>query len=205
MERRLRLAALVLAAGAGSRFSDEAGAKLLAPIDGEPMLARVLDEVRAYAPATTVVVLGHAADRIERSLVWHDEIRVLNHAPELGLASSLQLGVDALRALPLSLDGAFVVLGDQPWLSADSMRALEIAAATVRPGDRPAIVPRYDVPGPRNPVLLLRPAWSWVEELEGDHGLAALIDRRPDAVLEVRVAGEMPDVDTRSDLHRLDR
>jgi molybdenum cofactor cytidylyltransferase len=203
VQRRLNLGVIVLAAGAGSRYSDQPGAKLLAPVEGEPMLARVLHQVRAYGPATTVVVLGSGADQVERAIGWADEVRVRNHEPERGLASSLQVGIDALRALPDPFDGVFIVLGDQPRLRTETLRALEAAAVGARPADRPAVVPRYDEPGPRNPVLLLRPAWSWVDALEGDRGLGPLITSRPDAVLEIAVGGEMPDVDTPTDLARL--
>ncbi len=201
--RRLSLGVVVLAAGAGSRFGQGPGAKLLATLDGEPLLQRVLLEVRAARPAATVVVLGHGADEIERAVAWHDEIRVRNHDPERGLASSLQIGIDALRALPEVFDGAFIVLGDQPLLRAQTMQALASAAAQAGPVDRPAVVPRYEAPGPRNPMLLLRPAWSWVDTLEGDHGLGSLIVERPGMILEVAVAGEMPDVDSLADLDRL--
>ena len=190
----------MLAAGAGSRFGDEPGGKLLAEIDGRPMLARVLERVRAYGPAITIVVLGHGAGTIERALTWGDEIRVRNHAPDLGLASSLQVGIDALRALPDATDGAFVVLGDQPWLRVEVMQALEAAATSARPADRPVVVPRYETAGPRNPVLVLRPAWSWVDELQGDQGLAPAIAAHPDQVLEIPVSGTMPDVDEPRDL-----
>lgn len=199
----LRLAALVLAAGAGSRFGGRPGAKLLAEIDGRPMLERVLTQVRAFGPAATVVVLGHGASAVEEATSWGDEIRVRNHEPDRGLASSLQVGIDALRALPDPLDGAFVVLGDQPLLRADVMLALETAAAGVSHADHPVIVPRYSVEGPRNPVLLLRPAWTWVDQLEGDHGLGRLIEERPEHVLGVPIEGHMPDVDTPDDLDRL--
>jgi molybdenum cofactor cytidylyltransferase len=204
MERRsLDLAALVLAAGAATRFGREPGGKLLADVAGEPMLARVLTEVRAYRPLATIVVLGEGAERIEQALAWQDEIRVRNHEPRRGLSSSLQVGIDALRALPQPFDGAFIVLGDQPRLQARTLQALAAAASSVRPADRPAVVPRYETGGARNPVLLLRPAWSWVDGLAGDHGLAALIAERPDQVLEVAVEGAMPDVDTPADLERL--
>ena len=203
MERRLSLAAVVLAAGAGSRYSKEPGAKLLAPIGEEPMLARVLQELRAYGPATTVVVLGSGAAGVERAIGWADEVRVRNHEPERGLASSLQVGIDALRALPDAFDGAFIVLGDQPRLRAETLHALEAAVATARAAGRSAVAPSYDEPGPRNPVLLLRPAWSWVDELEGDHGLGHLMANRPEAVFEVAVSGAMPDIDTPDDLARL--
>ena len=141
MERRLSLAAVVLAAGAATRFSDDPGAKLIAKVDGQPMLARVLGQVRAFGPAATVVVLGHGAEEVERALAWGDEIRIRNHAPERGLASSLQVGIDALRALPDAHEGAFLVLGDQPRLRADVMRRLEVAATTARPAERPVVVP----------------------------------------------------------------
>jgi molybdenum cofactor cytidylyltransferase len=204
VDRELRLAVVVLAAGAGSRFSDVLGAKLLAPLDGEPLLARVLMEVRRIAPVVTVVVLGHGAGRLEDEIGWAGELRIRNHEPERGLASSLQMGIDALRALPQDFDGAFIVLGDQPNLRAEVLRDLADAASAARPADRPVVVPRYERDeGPRNPVLLLRPAWSWVDELEGDVGLAPLIDQRPDAVLVVPVPGAMPDIDTPADLAEL--
>ena len=85
------------------------------------------------------------------------------------------------------------------------MHTLAASAATARPADRPLVVPRYQTPGPRNPVLLLRPSWSWIDELKGDHGLGTLIDERPDMVLEVAVSGAMPDVDTAEDLARAER
>lgn len=190
----------MLAAGAGSRFGHVPGAKLLAEVQGQPMLARVLAEARAFGPALTVVVLGHGAEAVEATLDWHDEIRVRNHAPERGLSSSLQVGIDVLRALPDPLDGVFIVLGDQPWLRVEVMHALEAAATTARPADRPVVLPRYDTPGPRNPALLLRPAWGWVDELHGDHGLGPVIAAHPDEVLVVPVGGEMADVDEPGDL-----
>lgn len=202
-ERRLSLAALVLAAGAGSRFGGAAGGKLLAEIDGQPMLQRILDEVRAFGPVVTVVVLGERAEDIASAIGWQHEVRVRNHEPGRGLSSSLQVGIDALRALPDAFDGAFIVLGDQPRLSAATMRALAAAAAGARAADRIVVAPRYETSSARNPILLLRPAWTWVDELEGDRGLGPLIAARPDQVLEVAVEGEMPDVDTRADLRRL--
>ncbi len=179
----------MLAAGAGSRFGGVPGTKLLTEIDGRPMLECVLDAVRTYRPTLTLVVLGEGAGAVEEAIAWRDEIRVRNHQPERGLSSSLQVGIDALRALPDAFDGAFIVLGDQPRLGAETMRTLEAAATRARPADRPTVVPRYDDPGPRNPVLLLRPAWSWVDELEGDRGLGQLIATRPDQVLEVKNRG----------------
>ena len=171
---QLRLAVVVLAAGAGSRFSPQPGAKLLADLDGRPLLAHVLVAVRAFGPAATVVVLGHGAADIERRIHWHAELRVINRTPERGLASSLQVrhpraGPPASRRLMAPSSSSATSRACAPAV----MRTLAAAAASEGPDGRPLLVPRYaDDPGPRNPVLLMRSAWAWVDELSGDRGLA---------------------------------
>lgn len=206
MERQeLKLAAVVLAAGAGTRFGSEPGGKLLADLNGRPVLNHVLAALRTTGIDETVVVLGAAATRIEAAIEWSGERRIINPHPGHGLASSLAVGLVAL-AQSDSIDGAFIVLGDQPDLRPGVMLALAEAAAAARPADRVYVVPRYaDQPGPRNPVLLLRPAWTAAASLEGDSGLAQLIEANPDQVAEVKVEGAMPDVDTTADLERLNR
>jgi molybdenum cofactor cytidylyltransferase len=201
-----RLGAIVLAAGSGSRFSSRPGEKLLAPLEGDTILGHVLRALRDFQPAVTVVVLGHGADRIVESIDWEDESIVRNERPDRGVATSLQLGIDAISSLDSGLDGAFVVLGDQPRLRASTLLALATAADRSEAGAQPIVVPRYsDDPGPRNPVLLLRPGWELAREMEGDHGLAPLIALRPDLVLDVAVPGEMPDIDRPEDLERIRR
>lgn len=177
------------------------GGKLLAPVDGRPLLSRVLDTLREYRPSATVVVLGHGADAIEAALEWSGELRVRNPAPERGIASSLAVGFEALARFAVEAESAFVVLGDQPALRVSALQVLEAAAAHPGAAGLSLIVPRYrDDPGPRNPVLMRRSAWPLVAELQGDHGLATMITERPDLCLHVAVAGAMPDIDTPEDL-----
>jgi CTP:molybdopterin cytidylyltransferase MocA len=199
---RSTLAAIVLAAGAGTRYSDEPGAKLLAPIGGRPVLEHVLATVRAYGPGATIVVLGSGAARVERSIAWEAEERVTNPEPQRGIASSIQVGLRALRSRPAhaAIEGVFVVLGDQPGLRVEVLDRLARHAAR---SAGPIVVPAYaDDPGPRNPALLLRAAWPLVDALDGDRGLGPLIATRPELVAEVAVTGAMPDVDEPADLDR---
>ncbi|CAN5568121.1 hypothetical protein BH23CHL8_BH23CHL8_01370 [soil metagenome] len=203
---RPAFAAVILAAGAGSRFVPTQGSKLLADLHGRPVLEHVLVAVRAFGPRVSIVVVGHDAEALEHAIDWSGELRVRNRQPERGLASSLKVGFRALEMLPGSdtVSGAFVILGDQPHLRAAVLLALVDAAPRAAAQARAVIVPTYDQsPGPRNPVLLLPAAWGLVQEVRGDRGLAHLIDSRPDLVLEVAVAGDMPDVDTPEDLERL--
>jgi len=89
------IAAVVLAAGAASRFGSP---KALARLDGRPILEHVLDAVREAGIKEVVVVLGHAAAEIEDGIQWLDEHLVRNPDPR-HLSSSLQVGVAAAAAL----------------------------------------------------------------------------------------------------------
>ena len=61
------LAAVILAAGAGSRMRSELP-KVLHPVGGEPMIAHVLALARAAGAARIVVVVGHGGDEVARRL-----------------------------------------------------------------------------------------------------------------------------------------
>ena len=193
-----RIGAVILAAGAGSRFG---GVKLLAPLDGRPILAHVLDALRASGPVDTVVVLGHGAAEIERVIPWAGERRVVNPTPDLGLSSSLRVGFAALDEGPAGhLDGVFVLLGDQPLVDPAVLRAL--ARAEVRDGTG-FVAPRYLGGGGSNPVLVLEAGRRWIDEATGDRGLGPILADHPELIASVELGGSNPDVDTRADLLEL--
>jgi CTP:molybdopterin cytidylyltransferase MocA/SAM-dependent methyltransferase len=183
-------AALILAAGRGTRFG---GGKMLAPIDGRPMLQHVLDLAAAAGLAPVAVVLGEDADAIEVLVSWRDEQRVRNEDPGRGLSSSLKLGLDALG----ESDRVIVLLGDQPRLTLEQLRTVTNTASDP---EKPIVVPRYSDGRPGNPVLLERGAWALAGSLEGDRGMSQLFDAHPELVRYVDVEGQNPDIDTADDL-----
>lgn len=189
-------AAIVLAAGRATRFG---GDKLLAPIDGRPMLQHVLDLCAAANLAPVVVVLGQSADDLVRACTWRNEIRVVNAHAERGISSSLQKGIAALLDNPAPR--ALVLLGDQPALSLAQLAG--ILAAPPRP-DQPIVVPRYGG-RPGNPVLLERNSWHLGDELSGDRGMSQVFTRWPELVRYVDVPGDNPDIDTAADLAAISR
>ena len=156
---------MVLAAGAGSRFG---GGKLLAELNGRPLLDHVLATVREGGPAQTIVVVGPAATGLEAIAAANGARTVVNPAPEEGLSSSVRIGLAVLAVTRAEdLDGALIVLGDQPRTSLATIKAL--LAAEV-PEGRSIVVPRYRGGGGPNPALLLRPAWPLAAQLQGDRG-----------------------------------
>jgi CTP:molybdopterin cytidylyltransferase MocA/SAM-dependent methyltransferase len=183
----------VLAAGASRRF---AGPKLLAPLDGRPLLQHVVDALASVPVAGAVVVLGTDADALEAAIVWRGARSVRNARTGDGLSTSLQHGI---AELPDEAQGALIVLGDQPRLSPSVMRALLGADL----GRAAAAVPVYEQSGRGHPVLLMRRGFHLVGETSGDEGLGRVLSARPELVVEVPVPGQNPDVDTRADLERL--
>jgi molybdenum cofactor cytidylyltransferase len=189
----MRVVAIVLAAGASSRFGSQ---KLVASLAGLPVLQHVLDALAAAEIGDIVVVLGDRRDDVEAAMSWRRERRVVNARPQDGLASSLRVGLDAAADDP-AVDAVLIVLGDQPTLRPEVLRQVVAAA------DRTTALfvrPRYAEDTAPNPVLVRRGAWALAAGLEGDRGLGPLLAERPELVFEVPVAGAIPDVDSPADL-----
>jgi molybdenum cofactor cytidylyltransferase len=186
------VAAVVLAAGAGTRFTASGGDrhKLLAVLDGRTLLDRVLDAVLAAGLAEVLLVEGavpladHVRDGVTllRNERWSD-----------GLATSLWLAVD--RASHDGHDAVVVGLADQPAVTTSTWSALAGA-----PADPPIAVATYG--GRRgNPVRLAAAVWPLLPRI-GDEGARALVRRRPELVRGVPCSGQAWDVDTVEDLER---
>jgi CTP:molybdopterin cytidylyltransferase MocA/SAM-dependent methyltransferase len=191
MERSV--GAIVLAAGAGSRFG---GPKLAARIDGRPVLQHVLDRLAEAGIDDPVVV---TAEPLTTDIEWRAARPVTNPDPARGLASSLVIGWDAVMRIPEPPAAVLVALGDQPLVRGDVLRML--ADAPHDPA-RPVVAPRYSGSGARNPVRLEREAAVLIGEATGDRGLGPVLDAHAELVRHVEVDGDNPDVDTHEDLAR---
>jgi CTP:molybdopterin cytidylyltransferase MocA len=187
------VAALVLAAGAGRRFG---GGKLLASLEGRPILQHVLDALAEAGIENPFVVVGGDADELEAAVRWRDAHRVRNPDPDVGLASSLQLGWQAAMLTSPRPDAVIVLLGDQPRV--DSAVIRELIAQPVDPA-RPVIVAHH-ADGARNPVRLEPEAASLVAATTGDRGLGPAIDAHPELVRTLDLEALNPDIDAPADL-----
>jgi molybdenum cofactor cytidylyltransferase len=197
--------ALLLAAGKGHRFGGE---KLLASFHGRPLLQPVLDAIGSarsqgwLAGAAAVCSSGPVATLIEQSGILVE----LNRDPAAGLSHSLRLGLTALARgnLDPQPTAALIMLGDQPELSVETIRALVLAGRGQRyPIVRPRYLERPEAPG--HPVLLDRTHWELADELSGDTGLGPLLRARSHLVTTIDLPGRNRDIDTAADLEALDR
>ncbi|HEX9791357.1 MAG TPA: molybdopterin-binding/glycosyltransferase family 2 protein [Kiloniellales bacterium] len=189
-----RIAALILAAGQSRRMGAEN--KLLATVDGKPMVAHVVSQVMAAGLDPVLVVTGHQRKPVQAALAGLPLTFVHNPEYAAGLSTSLRRG---LAALPEDADGVMVCLGDMPRVSAAVLARL---AAAFDPLEGRAIcVPTWQ--GKRgNPVLLARRFVPEMQEIAGDVGARALLGDYPELVCEVAMDetssgdGVLLDVDT---------
>lgn len=189
---RLRLAAIVLAAGRAQRMGET---KQLADLSGIPMIRRTVENIRAADLGEVIVVTGHDAERVGAALRGLPVTIVRNPDYADGLSTSLRAG---LEALPPETDAALVALGDMPSVSPADIDRL-IAAFDPAEG-RSIVVPVHQ--GKRgNPVLWGAAYFAEMKMLTGDAGAKRLLADYPEAVTEVELgAGILADIDTPADL-----
>ncbi len=156
---RMTVGAVLLAAGAGSRFGGRP--KALLELGGVPLVLRQLIALSGAGVDEVVVVLGHQAESVEAAVRQFPITLVRNPSPQDGRASSVRVG---LRALSPRLDAVIVALADQPLIDAQDITAL--IGAYKKRGDASMVVPRSTTAGgdpePGHPVMFdagLRELW----------------------------------------------
>jgi CTP:molybdopterin cytidylyltransferase MocA len=187
----MTVAAIVLAAGGGSRFTASGGAgnKLLAPYLGRSVVEWAIENAAAAELDATYVVRGATELPVPPLAIGAVQFVDNDRWPE-GLATSLRAGLTRARR-----DGhhaAVIGLGDQPLVLAEAWQ--RVAAATGKPI---AVATYKGVRG--NPVRLSALVWPLLPAA-GDEGARVVMRRRPDLVVEVPCPGGAADIDTVDDL-----
>jgi len=196
---RLRIGAVLLAAGEGKRMGGVA--KPLIRLQGVPLISRHLVALSGAGVDEVVVVTGHARDAIEEQVRSFPVSLAHNADPAQGQGSSVRIGLAALSG---PFDAVFVVLADQPLIGAGDLTEL-IGAFKKRPGGH-VVVPVVE--GQRgNPILLDAVAQARILESGVNLGCRHLLERDPELV-HVHATGNtrfVTDLDTLEDVERLAR
>ena len=184
------IAAVLLAAGAGSRFGGE---KLLHPLeDGVAIAAHAARNLLAVTPDVVAVVRWGDFPLYEILEQEGCQVSMFQGA-QRGMGATLAYGVGQARGA----DGWVIALADMPRISPGTVRtvmaALEEGALIAAPAHQ----------GERgHPVGFGAPLREELLALDGDQGARAVIERHREAVrlVECEDAGIFYDVDRKSDL-----
>jgi CTP:molybdopterin cytidylyltransferase MocA len=188
--------AVVLAAGAGSRFLG-ARHKLVTEVTTElgsrPIVHHAIEHALASDVGPVVVVTG-AADLGLPSEIGTRVVTVANPSWVDGQSTSIAIGIGVADAM--GADQVLIGLGDQPGVSAAAWRTVAQA-----PAEWPIVVASYSGRRGPHPVRLHRSVWPLLPS-SGDDGARTLMREHPTLVHEVPCTGTAADIDTLEDVQR---
>jgi len=193
----MRIAGIVLAAGAGRRAG---GPKALLTLEGGSFLARALSLLSRPGVDTVCAVLGHEAARVEREAGPLPPADILTNADyESGMLSSLLRGLEHAEAK--GADAILVHPVDHPRVAPDTV---DRVIAALREGARIA-VPSWS--GRRgHPGGFARETWPMLRAAPPERGARAVLADHPDWVVHVEGdAGCTTGVNTPEDYERIVR
>lgn len=192
MSQELGIAAVILAAGAGSRLGGVAKALLVH--EGSTYLEAIVRAAREVGLADAVVIAGEPFHREVAAHARQLGLRVrVNPRPERGMASSVALGFAAIAGGPASAAWLWPV--DHPAVRPATLRQL-IAAI----GDCEVAQPRHGGRG-GHPPLVRRALWPQLAACgELSDGARGVLRAASVVAVDVDDPGVVRDVDTPADL-----
>ena len=182
----MKIAALILAAGAASRFGST---KQLANIDGKPMLQHCIDQANNVLPGMVFTVLGNQHQNIAANITGSQLI--LNPDWQEGIGKSIATGATYLKA---DYDAILVLLADQPRVKSRHLHQL----IRLFDGQRP--VCSYYRESVGVPAIFPKVNFDALTELSGDQGAKALLQGITDDLLRLPLPEASFDVDRPEDL-----
>jgi molybdenum cofactor cytidylyltransferase len=201
---RLRIGAVLLAAGEGARLGGRAKGSI--EIAGEPLLLRGLRILSQVGIDEVVVVTGHYQSDVAPLLIQAHSLfdddclgEVTQPTADHSQSDSLRLGVAGLSQ---AVDAVMVLPVDMPALTRGDLVALVGAYKHADP--RIEFVGPLVGERPGNPVLFSRRIALEIAQGEGDFGSGAWRHQRPDWLLEWQTDNlhYVTDIDTPEDLDR---
>ena len=197
---RLRVGAVLLAAGEGSRLGGVP--KCLLRLQGVPLINRHLIALSGGGIDEVVVVTGYHHADIEPAVETFPVTVVRNPNPEAGQQSSVRLGLETLGT---QFDVILIVLADQPLLGSAELTEL-ISAFKKRPPGSAIVYP--EVKGQRgNPVVFSGEVIAELLATNQKIGCRKFIDDNPVLVHKYLTDNDrfILDIDTLEDLDAFEK
>lgn len=184
----MKIAAVLMAAGASSRFGE---CKLIKKFASRPMFEYALDALPCDKLCAVAVVSGRA--EILAAAEARGFIPVLNDRPEDGPPRTIRLGMEAVG----DADGIMFMVADQPLLRRESV-AGEIDFFTKNAN---SIVAMGHGARRGNPVIFPQEFFDELKALRGERGGGAVMAAHRERIMlfQLENGAELMDIDTASD------
>ena len=180
----MRIGCVVMAAGNAQRFGSN---KLLAVINGKPMIQRAFDAIPSSLFDTVTVVTQYEEIAALAAARGYDA--VINRHPDWGISHTIQLGLEGMG----NMDAVMFLVSDQPLLQRESVEAL--LTFYLQQPEKISALAHDGVRG--NPCVFPAPFFPALLALQGDVGGGTVIKDYPDALRLMEVPlSQLQDIDT---------
>ena len=173
-----RIAAIILAAGRSERMKGRN--KLLLRYRGKPILLYPVEAAHDAGADPCLVVTGYQAEKINAVLPPYAR-PVYNADHHLGMGTSISCGV---RALPPRSEGALIIQGDMPLLTAEIIRKI---MNMVKADRGPQIIVPYAHHRQGNPVYFSKHFFAELQRLHRDRGAKELLQHAGEALCRLHL------------------
>lgn len=197
---KLKIAAIILAAGSSTRMNGGAQPKQLLEFGGATLLRRAAQTAIAANFNSVTIVLGANAERLRREVEDLPVEIALNENWQSGMSSSIKIGLSSF-ADENAADAAIFTLCDQPLVSVELLRRLcEIFACAGKTIAACKYEGTFGVP-----AVFARAHFAELTNLRGDEGAKKIIKKHIGETIFIRAPEAALDVDTRRDYEKLKR
>lgn len=193
----VKVAAIVLAAGASRRMKQ---AKMTLAYKGSTVLGTVLTALHSAGVNPLIVVIGGAKDAVEKALSDLPFEVICTYNPEYEhteMLDSLQIG---MQRLPDDTDAFLIVLGDQPQIQVEVVRAM---VQEYESTGQTLLIPSYRMRR-GHPWLVGKAHWQSLRDLQSGQTMRDFIQRHQNQIhyLVVDTPSILEDMDTPEDYQR---
>lgn len=190
----MQVCAVLLAAGSSSRYG---GVKLLAPVDGVPLVRRAAFAA-LDAGLALVVVTGAHVEAVDAALHGIAATRLHNADWADGMGSSIAAAFSHLLRTPEPYDAAIVYPADLPLIG-----HVQLARLIERHWLAPSRIQAADIGGVLAPPCLFpRDCFAELARLSGPRGARIVLEGHADRVDAVAMPEAAVDIDTCDDYRR---
>lgn len=179
---------LLLAGGKSSRMRGRD--KLLETVRDVPLIYDRAQMCLATSAQRVILVTAPEHHQRRKAVENLDVTHVLNQGSEHGMSDSLKAGIKASTA-----KAVLIMLGDLPDLTTDD---LDLVIQQSASSEAVVIRGAADTGTPGHPVLIKRPLFDSISQLEGDQGAAPVLKAHKSQTLLVPLPGRnaLNDLDT---------
>lgn len=186
----MKTGVIILAAGAASRMNRP---KMLLPFGDSFILSHLIREVKKIKPDSIALVTGFYHTEITKAIGDSSVELIQNLNWQDGMAGSIGLGIAFMQNR--QPDNCFILVSDQPLLDHTLLENMQEKSVQTGKG----IIAAFYEGIQGTPVLFAAKYFGQLQELKGDYGAKAILQRNPQDLATIDFPTGSMDIDTPAD------